>query len=394
MLNRRSLLLGAGSAALAAGGLSSLRASAGVSLEINSRETRFDFGGGLTQGLVSTADGAPPPVIRLKQHEAAQLRFTNGVDDYSTVHWHGIRVPNAMDGVPYLTQLPTRRGEAFDYAYTPQDAGTFWYHPHCVTMRQMAHGFTGILIVEEEDDPGFDLEVPLNLKDFRLGNEAELLDYFTPRGAARGGTLGNVMTTNWQRAPRYDVPAGGLVRLRIAATDTTRIYRVVLPDIDGEIIAWDGHPVEDPIPWPSREAPLFLGPGQRVDVAIRVPDGGAPLDILGMHGLEPMTFASLTPTGASLGRDLAELTPLPRNPVTDFDLASAERRDLIFGWSPDGMIPNNGLCGSVEYTFWSINRDPWQGDASGMGPLADLEIGKSYVFRLQNESPNDHPIQL
>ncbi|MEM8591013.1 MAG: multicopper oxidase family protein [Pseudomonadota bacterium] len=397
MLDRRSFLLGSGALALAGGfGLPTLRATAGEALDIRSRETAFDFGTGPTRGLVSTLDNAAPSVIRLKQHEATTLRFTNGVDDYSTMHWHGIRLPNAMDGVPYLTQFPQRRGEAYNYTYTPPDAGTFWYHPHCVTMRQMAHGLTGILIVEEEEDPGFDVDLPLNLKDFRLGNDSELLDYFTPRGAARGGTLGNTMTTNWLRAPRYDVPAGGLIRLRFAATDTTRIYRLAFPEADGEIIAWDGHPVIDPIPWPTREAPLFLGPGQRVDVALRMPDTeGQELAFLGMHGLEPMTFATLRASGPSRGRDLAELKPLPQNPVAEPDLGQAERVDLAFGWSPDDLVPNNGLCGFSEYTFWSINRAPWPGDAvQGVGPVADLRLGQSYVMRLHNESPNSHPIHL
>ncbi|MEM1236475.1 MAG: multicopper oxidase family protein [Pseudomonadota bacterium] len=397
MLKRRDFLMGAGAAALTAGAAPfTLRAQADVALELASRETAFDFGGGATRGVVSTLDGAAPPVIRLKQHEAATLRFTNGLDDYSTMHWHGIRLPNAMDGVPYLTQLPQGRGDSYDYTYTPPDAGTFWYHPHCVTMRQMAQGLTGILIVEEEEDPGFDLDLPLNLKDFRLGNDAQLLDYFTPRGAARGGTLGNTMTTNWLRAPVYDAPAGGLVRLRFAATDTTRIYRLAFPEADGSIIAWDGHPVIDPIGWPTKDAPLLLGPGQRVDVAVRMPRGeGEELAFLGMHGLEPMTFATLRATGPSLGRDLAELKPLPQNPVAEPDLARAERIDMKFGWSPDEMIPNYGLCGTSEYTFWSINRDPWPGDATqGVGPVADLKLGQSYVLRLQNESPNGHPIHL
>lgn len=396
MLTRRNLLFGTDAAALtaAAAGLPALRAEAGITLDLRSRETGFDFGGGLTRGVVSTLDGAAPPVIRLKQNQEARIRFTNGVDDYSTVHWHGVRLPNGMDGVPYLTQLPLMNGETFDYVYTPPDAGTYWYHPHCVTMRQMAQGFTGILVVEEEEDPGFDLDLPINLKDFRLGEDGQLLDYFTPRGAARGGTLGNVMTTNWQRAPLFELPAGGLVRLRIAATDTTRIYRLAFPAVEGRIIAWDGHPVSEPMPWPTKDAPLFLGPGQRVDVALRVPEEGTDFEILGIHGLEPVSLARLRPVGASSNRDLRELPPLPQNPAAEPDLANAEIRNLIFGWSPDGMIPNNGLCGSVEYTFWSINRDPWQGDASGISPLANLELGKSYVFRLQNESPNDHPIHL
>ena len=71
----------------------------------------------------------------------------------TTVHWHGIRLPNAMDGVPGLTQQPIQPGGRFDYAFTPPDAGTFWYHSHDDSLVQMGRGLAGALIVEEPDPP-------------------------------------------------------------------------------------------------------------------------------------------------------------------------------------------------------------------------------------------------
>jgi FtsP/CotA-like multicopper oxidase with cupredoxin domain len=92
---------------------------------------------------------------------------------------------------------------------------------------------------------------------------------------------------------------------------------------------------------------------------------------------------------------LRELKPLPPNPVARPDLAKAELHEFVFGWTPEDGEPNNGFCGSLGYNFWSINRTPWAGDAAeGVGPLAVLEMGKSYVLRLRNESPNLHPIHL
>ncbi|MEO0566291.1 MAG: multicopper oxidase family protein [Pseudomonadota bacterium] len=396
-VSRRQMV--AGTAAIAAsfvGGVWSMRAQGASTLEFRSRETSYAFGARPTHGLVSLLDGAPPPVIRLRQGQPALINFTNGLEDYSTIHWHGIRLPNAMDGVPYLTQFPIAKGQTFSYNYTPPDGGTYWYHPHCMTMRQMAHGLTGLLIVEEAEDPGFDLDLPLNLKDFRIGEDGQLLDYFTPRGAARGGTLGNTLTTNWQVEPTYDVPAGGLLRLRFVVTGTARTYRLAFPEADGRIIAWDGHPVEEQIAWPSLREPLFVSAGQRVDVAIRVPDEeGAELSFFNAFGGNPPELVRLRTIGSSLGRDLAELKPLPRNPVAEPDLANAELRELVFGWAPDDAVPDNGLCGTLGYTFWSIDRKPWPGDAvENAGPVADLKLGKSYVLRLRNESPNLHPIHL
>ncbi|MEM1432397.1 MAG: multicopper oxidase family protein [Pseudomonadota bacterium] len=389
-------LLGAGTAAaLAPVGARLAAANAHVPLEI--QPTTFPILERPTAGLFSTRPGAPPPVLRLKQGEAFTADVTNRSDAYTTMHWHGIRLPNAMDGVPYLTQFPIAAGETFTYAFASPDAGTFWYHPHCMTMEQMALGLTGLLVVEEADDPGFDAEIPLNLKDFRLNEDGGWLDLWTPRGAARGGTLGPVMTANWEVTPTYAAPSGGLVRLRIAATDTTRIYRVFLPGAEGFVIALDGHPLDalEPIPQ-AEDGALVLGPGQRADLAVRVPsEEGREIEVRTRVPGGARPLARIRAEGADAARDLAEIRPLPPNPVAVPDLARARTEEFVFGWSPDGMQPNNGLCGTLGLTFWSINRTPWPGDAAERtGPLATFRTGESVVLRLRNESPNAHPIHL
>ena len=393
-VNRRDFLLMSGAAVATTTLIANAQSRAPIALR--TRKTDFSFGAHETHGLVSVEDNAPPPVIRLRQGEPAQIDVTNGLEDFTTMHWHGIRLPNAMDGVPYLTQFPIGEEETFNYSFTPPDAGTYWYHPHCRTMNQMACGLTGILIVEEQEAMDFDQDLALNLKDFRLDDDGQLRPFFTKKGAARGGTLGNVMTTNWLQSPRYDVGAGGLLRLRIAVTDTTRVHKLVFPGVAGKIIAWDGHPVNEEIAWPTAKKPLLLSPGQRVDVALRMPDTeGEELVFSSMIGSRPHTIASLRAIGTSKSRQLAELKPLAPNPVAAPDLENSEMHELVFGWSPDGDGQRNGLCGSSEFTFWSINRTPWPGDAvTGVGPVADLKLGKSYVLRLRNESPNMHPIHL
>lgn len=201
---------------------------------------------------------------------------------------------------------------------------------------------------------------------------------------------------NWQIEPTYTATAGSLVRLRIAVTDTTRIYKLVLPPIEGKVIAWNGHPVLEPMPMPSAEHPFWLSPGERVDIAIRMPDeDGAILPLDTMIGQTAYPVCTLAATGTTVRRDLAELKPLPQNPIAEPDLDNAEFHEFLFGWSPEGDGTDNGFCGSYDYIFWSINRTPWPGDAApGTGPLAELKLGKSYILRLRNESPNLHPIHL
>lgn len=394
-MKRREFLFGSGAAAGALG-LGGFGLAAGTQ-ELVVQPASFSLRDNVTSGMVSLSPDAPPPVLYGKQGEVMRLPVRNTLPDYTAMHWHGLRIPNNMDGVPYLTQMPIGSGEVFDYEFTPPDAGTYWYHPHCMTMEQMAHGLTGVMVVAEAEDPGFDSEQVVNLRDFRLDEEGAFLPAYTARGAARAGTFGNVQTANWLDGPIYDHAAGGLVRLRVVNTDTTRIYKIHLQGAEVRIIAWDGHPVELKFAVPSAEAPLLVGPGQRVDFAVQMPTGeGQTVDLMAKFpGQQHRSMACLRAVGASASRELRELRPLPVNPAAKPDLSKAELHEFVFGWTPEGGEPTNGFCGSLGYNFWSINRKPWPGDAAqGVGPLAMLEMGKSYVLRLRNESPNLHPIHL
>jgi FtsP/CotA-like multicopper oxidase with cupredoxin domain len=88
----------------------------------------------------------PGPEIRVRQGDRLRIAVENRLPEETTVHWHGLRVPNAMDGVPHLTQAPIRPGETFVYAFDCLDAGTFWYHPHQGSSGQVGRGLYGALV--------------------------------------------------------------------------------------------------------------------------------------------------------------------------------------------------------------------------------------------------------
>ncbi|MEP3244909.1 MAG: multicopper oxidase family protein [Sneathiella sp.] len=400
-MDRRRFILSAGAAAGVVGtgltGYSSMNVVAATPWALKLQPARYALTEGITEKMVSFSPDAPPAVIRMKQGVPFSADVTNGLTDYTTLHWHGIRVPNKMDGVPYLTQFPLAENETYRYSFTPEDAGTYWYHPHCMTMEQMARGLTGIIIVEEKDPPSVDADIAVNLRDFRLQPDGQFYPkLFTARGAARAGTKGTVITANWQQEYIEDAPSGGLARLRLVATDPTRIYKLVLAGAEGKIIALDGHPLEKTRPVPTAKNPLILSPGQRADLVLKMPEAeGQEVVVSTLLGYEPHVLARLRSKGASRSRDLRDLKSLAPNPISVPDLAAAERQELIFGWSPEGNGTQNGFCGSFGYTFWSINKTPWAGDAvSGTEPLVTMQRGKSYILTLRNESPNQHPIHL
>ncbi|WP_455272061.1 multicopper oxidase family protein [Rhizobium herbae] len=401
IISRRTLLKGSAAAAASfaiGGGLAArngIAAPTPMLLKAQFTEAAFASDGitpkVMTYGTNEVAATGMPPVIRMKKGEPFAARLMNALDEPTTIHWHGLRIVNAMDGVPEMTQPYVYPGDGFDYAFTPPDAGTFWYHPHCNTLTQMGHGLTGVIVVEDRADPVFDAEIVLNLRDWRLGTGGAFIAPFKPRDAARGGTYGTVRTTNWQQAPSYDAPAGGLVRIRIAATDVTRIYSLAAEGAPALVMALDGNPVDAPTPLEL----LDVGPGQRVELVVRMPDNeGAMVKLGNVRGSNPFTVATLRATGTSLKRDIRDVKALPANPIAEADLSSAERIPLDFTATAE-HAPVPSICGTIGYTFWAINKVPWQGDTPDPGaPVSELKLGRSYVLQVRNRTPHAHPIHL
>jgi FtsP/CotA-like multicopper oxidase with cupredoxin domain len=124
--------------------------------------------GGRTARTWTYGNGIPGPELRLKQGERVRIRVENGLPEETTVHWHGLRVPNEVDGVPDMPVPAIQPGESFTYELTPPDAGTYWFHPH-VGM-QLDRGLYGALIVDARDESlDYDREAVLVLDDFLDG---------------------------------------------------------------------------------------------------------------------------------------------------------------------------------------------------------------------------------
>lgn len=395
-IDRRSLLIGGAAAATASAALPLASIVAGPPSPsrrvLEPRETEFELVAGVqTRALYSYTDRGPAPELRVRQGEALSVLLRNGLDEPTTIHWHGIRLPNAADGVPFLTQPYVYRGDTFDYTFTPPDAGTYWYHPHCNSLVQLSRGLGGLIIVEEARDPGYDADIALNLRDWRLGSDGQLTDLYVLRQTARAGTFGAVRTANWRRAPTYEVPSGGLVRLRLAVTDVTRIYRPALEGAAALVVALDGNPLSG-LRAPDRDS---LAPGQRMDLVIRMPDEEErAVALRDLSSQNAVALAVLRSLGPSRRRDLREVTALPPNPVPRADLASATEIPLELTAAAE-QVARSAFCGDLGYTFWAINGKPWPGSSPDpSAPLAELKLGRSYILKLHNRTPHAHPIHL
>lgn len=334
------------------------------------------------------------PVLRMKRGETLDVTLRNELPEHTSIHWHGIRGPNGMDGVPYLTQTPVMPSEQFRYRLVPPDSGTYFFHPHCDTAAQLGRGLVGALIVE--DTVPFDDEVVLLLKDWRVGDDGRFLPFSTPSGASRAGTFGTLRTVNGIASPRIALRGPG-VRLRLINADATRILQIGLEGADAKIIAIDGNAVE-----PFALDTWRLGPAMRVDLAM---DAVGTVRLIDYFAAAPITLATLVPDGSGQGGHRSVRTV----PEIRTDFTQPWRHTLELGAGlealpeqqpillPDGRTVQvtDALCLASD-TFWTLDGKSWPGRAHGdlPPPLFALERGESVVLDLENTTSRAHPIHI
>jgi FtsP/CotA-like multicopper oxidase with cupredoxin domain len=342
-------------------------------------------------------DGSVPgPLLRVRQGEPLRIAVENKLDEDTTVHWHGIRLPNAMDGVPGLTQPPIRPGESFAYTFTPPDAGTFWYHPHADSLRQLGRGLAGALIVEEHDPVAVDRDLLWTVQDWRLEEDAQIAPGFgNHMEAAMSGRIGNTVTIDGRVPDAVPVQAGERLRLRVVNASLARIMGLRFNGHRPVIVAYDGQPCD---PHPPDGGRLVLGPAMRADLI---------LDMVGTPGRRyavrddfygPELAYTLVELAYRPGKPSRDRLPdpalrLPPNPLPEPDRRTAGRHEIVIQGGMMSMT-GMGMMGGGGAT-WAINGMSMTGDGQAdMKPLFTLPRGKSCVLALRNETAWWHPMHL
>ena len=295
MITRRNFIK-AGTAGLALGmGIVPQRASALAAdhqLQASIGEASFKPGQQRPTRVMFYNQSVPGPVLRLTQGRESTIHFHNGLDDPTTVHWHGLRIDNAMDGVPDVTQAAVEPGEHFEYRFTPPDAGTYWYHSHNRAWEQRSMGLAGVLIVEEERPPVVDQDLVFAIDDWRLDDDMQVdhRSFKSMHDWAHAGRLGKFITVNGVSEKRFPVRRGERVRLRLVNIANSRIMNLLIGE-PATVIAIDGQPIE---PFRLNDGRIKLAPGQRVDLVIDLmsePDGRTPLEVvIGEYAYEVAGF--------------------------------------------------------------------------------------------------------
>lgn len=225
----------------------------------------------LLKGRMSTTlsydAGVLGPTIIGKHGETINVSLENNLDQVTNIHWHGLILPENMDGHPKDVAAP---GGTLNYSFPiRQRAGTYWYHPHPhgATARQVFMGLAGMFIVNDEEEAALNLpsgafEVPLIIQDKRF--EGSNLDYSPTEEEVMTGYLGEQIVVNGVHAPLLNV-ISAWYRLRILNGATARVYNLSFTEgIAMHVIGADGGLLKVP----EMASSMLLGPGERLDILV------------------------------------------------------------------------------------------------------------------------------
>lgn len=311
--------------------------------------------GRVVQGF-SLNGTSPGPTITATQGQLVEVRVRNeNVTDGMTLHWHGVDVPNAADGVAGVTQNAIRVGSEYVYRFVPEEAGTYWYHSHQMSHPQVLGGLFGALVVLPRDG---------------LAQEADVtaLVHFYDGVRTINGTAGEA---------RIPAPPGTKVRVRIINTDGGPMP-VWVPEATYRLVGVDGKDVHQPGPV-SGEGVLVTA-GARADLAITVPEGGAVR--IAMAGASLVVGDGEAPTGPAPTSFVDLLRYGVPEPI-DFDTTSPERH---FEYAIGRRF---GLLDGVPGLWWTINGHQYP-DV----PMFMVNEGEVVAFRVTNSSGQVHPMHL
>jgi FtsP/CotA-like multicopper oxidase with cupredoxin domain len=330
--------------------------------------------------------GLPGPLIRTRVGNRLIVHFKNDLPKPTTVHWHGVRVPIEMDGVPGISQPEVQPGESFTYDFVVRDAGLFWYHPHVMSAAQVGFGLYGALLVEDPNE-GVDVadELTMVLSDIGFDGRGTL------ESADSGGSAGMVfgregayLLVNGRVLPTLRARSGAPQRWRIVNAAKSRFF---LLDMDGQKfvkIGSDGGLLEQP----ESSDVLLVTPGERADVIVA--PVGRPGSTLVMRALlynrgygsveyrtvEDLLTIQFTDQPTLKGTRMPDV----RRALVPPPSADATRVDLVL------TLPPQDPQGRSEFRvngkpFWSAT--PYS-----------AKLGERQLWVIRNDTKWDHPFHL
>lgn len=238
--------------------------------ELTARPVKWNILDDVTVTAWSYNGTVPGPMIRVTEGDAVRIVVKNELPEPTTIHWHGIEVPNAMDGVPDMTQEPIQPGATFTYEFVARPAGTFMYHSHLDSDIQVMAGLYAPFIIEpKEPASAVDVDVTLMFSEWLVSGGQ------TFAAMPMSGMDPNYFTINGKAFPAtqtIELKKGQRARLRLISIGQF-VHPMHLHGVPFEIVATDGHPVPETARWTKDT--VSVAPGERYDIEFTASEPGA-----------------------------------------------------------------------------------------------------------------------
>ena len=334
---------------------------ADVSVTLTARKQRFRLPSGREINGYTVDGQSPGPVIRATEGQLVEVKLVNeSVPDGVSLHWHGVDVPAAMDGVAGVTQDAVAVGGEFTYRFVADQVGTFWYHSHQISHEQVRGGLLGALVITPRTAPPPDLVEVVALVHL----------------------YGGVRTVNGQEQPlQVAAPPGHPVRVRVINTDNGAMPAWVA-GAPWRLAAVDGVDVHEPTP--VRDTAVEVAAGGRVDVELTMPADGAPVRVeLGGSAAVVLGSASSAPSVTRRPATTLDVLGYGTRTALGFDPERPDRRfDYVIDRRPGFLDGWPGL-------WWTVN-----GHMFPDVPMFMVALGDVVRMHIVNNSGDAHPMHL
>ena len=324
----------------------------------------------------------PGPQLEAKAGDRVIVHFTNSLAEPTTIHWHGLRISELMDGNPRI-QTPVAPGGTFTYDFVVPEAGTFWYHPHVRANEQVEKGLYGTIVVRAADEPVYDADRYFVLDDILLQGGA-FVPFLSGHMEEMHGRFGNLLLTNGKplstdaaaltdTAPRHRVE-----RWRVVNTANARTFELGIKNASVRVIGTDGGLLATGYQLNGR---LTVAVGQRYELEVSFADANPVLE----------TYV----LGVDANNQTVELTfPIFEGLLTT-ELANANF-PVIHGRAPSGAVATetrslqfDAMLDANNHLMWMIN-----GVAHSDQLLFTLPKGTPTKLVLKNMVGMEHPFHL
>ncbi|MDF2746302.1 MAG: multicopper oxidase type 3 [Propionibacteriaceae bacterium] len=317
----------------------------------------------------------PGPAITAVAGDTLAVRLINRLPEPTTIHWHGLRVPAAMDGTQAV-QRPVPPGGSFEYRFLMPDAGTFWYHPHTNETEQLEKGLYGALVVREPDEVPLDGEQVLLLDDLKL-DRADRLARFGGRRERHDGRIGETLLVNGQIDPVLAISAGQIQRWRVLNAASSRYVLLSIGGRPFTLLGTGGGLIEAPV----TVTELLLPPACRAELAVGPYAAGERLDIDALpysRGMVKESGGHLATVRAGVGQPSKARIPSTLRHIDP----------LVDGLvEPNRTVHLGGRMSLLRGVDWFV-------DGHAHHHADPVHIGELQVWDVVNDTRMDHPFHL